>query len=375
LDFSAITGSVYDGYFLDLYLNVGGKCIFFNGTGALFSIKFDTIIGSSYNDHVFHVYCGPGTSWINCYAENCPTGKVGYRLAGYVHMYSCNGVNVGAYWGAFGSNTSGTDGFQSDFSFTDYPDVQLYNCNVENFSTTGIQLVGPVRGFRFVGGSFVKTGSTAYNSIITFVGGGTSNAIVQISPGIVILGTGVPNGGGSLTNAYVRAIVNIPMFEFSGQMIANGITGYYADVIGGLYPWITQSGKSDVYGDMAMFVNAITPRRLSMQMVRYATPAALTPVGAGQAIDVTGYTKVTVTPAAAASINQATFTQTVGAGLDYGRNGDLLIEAGNGNLTILHLGTGATGAFRMAGAANLTLTAGQVVRFCWSSTSSQWIQV
>ena len=162
--------------------------------------------------------------------------------------------------------------------------------------------------------------------------------------------------------------------DANGLLIAAGITTYYNTQFAATYPLLTTTVTSDVYSDYAQQFNAITARRTSLQMVRYAT-TTLTPVGAGQTINVTGYTKVIVTPAAAASITLATFTQTVGAGLDYLRNGDLIIEAGNGNLTINHLGSGATGAFRMAGAANLTLTTGQVCRFCWSSTSNVWVQV
>jgi hypothetical protein len=122
-----------------------------------------------------------------------------------------------------------------------------------------------------------------------------------------------------------------------------------------------------------MSYTAIAARRFSANVIRYVT-SALTPVGAGQAIDVTGFTKVIVTPAAAASITTATFTQTLGTGLDYLRNGDLLIEAGNANLTVNHSASGNS-TFRMAGAANVTMAAGQVLRFCWSSTSTQWVQV
>ena len=159
-------------------------------------------------------------------------------------------------------------------------------------------------------------------------------------------------------------------------MTAGGvITTFYNTTYSITYPILTRgSYTGDVYSDFAQVFNAITPRRLTYQMVRYSSPAALTPVGTNQAIKVTGYTKVTVTPAAAASISTATFTTTTGVGSDFGRNGDLIIEAGNANLTINHSASGAN-TFRMAAAANLTLAAGQVVRFCWSSTSSQWIQV
>jgi hypothetical protein len=377
IDFSALSGSVYDGWLSNLYLNVGGKCVYAPGTGTMFSFKCDTVIGNSINDHVFVVNCGPGMAWLNCYAENTATGKAGYRLTGGVYLYSCNGVNVGDYWGVFGQNSAATDGFQNDFPAlgNSYPSIQLYNCNVENFTTQGILVHAACKSFGFHGGGFIRSGlSTAYNSIVTIAQGVSTGGVIVLAPDYCIQGSGVPNGGAALTNAYFRTISNTGIQELSGQIIGAGITGYYSDVYAGLVPFAALTTTFDVYNDLAFNMSAIYPRRLSVRMLRYDT-TTLTPVGAGQPINVTGYTKVTVTPAAAASINQATFTQTVGGGVDNGRNGDLIIEAGNGNLTVQHLGTGASGAFRMAGAANVTMTAGQILRFCWSATSSQWIQV
>ena len=83
---------------------------------------------------------------------------------------------------------------------------------------------------------------------------------------------------------------------------------------------------------------------------------------------------VALTPVAAASITTATFDATPNTVSDYGRNGDLLIEAGNANLTINHSATGLN-TFRLAGGVNLTLAAGQVVRFCLSDTGGNWWQV
>jgi hypothetical protein len=81
-----------------------------------------------------------------------------------------------------------------------------------------------------------------------------------------------------------------------------------------------------------------------------------------------------VTPVAAASITTATFDATTNAVSDYGRNGDLLIEAGNANLTINHSASGAN-TFKLTGGVNLALAAGQVVRFCLSDTGGNWWQV
>ena len=376
IDLSAVTSEVYDGRLRDINITCGG-----DGLYALnfFSMTVDNVLSTSYNGHSFRVACGPAVSWINCYAAVAGSGKAGYRLAGTIAMYSCNGVNTADFWGVFGSNPSGTDGWQNDFpSLTDYPDIIMIGCNVENFgsiSTAGIglQTVNVFKNFRIIGGKIDRAGlSTAYVSLInswqSFSSANAQFSPVRLGVGNLFLGSGTPS------IAYLTGTGGCEYVDENNLFIANGITSYRNTSASLTYPLVSQLIFNDVYGDKAWSVNAIIPRRLSVQMVRYATPAALTPVGAAQAIDVTGYTKVTVTPAAAASISTATFTQTIGAGLDYLRNGDLLIEAGNANLTINHTASGAN-TFRMAAAANLTLAAGQVVRFCWSSTSSQWIQV
>ena len=376
IDLSAVTSQVYAGRLRDINITVGGDGLYATN---FFSMTVDNVYVTSYNGHSFRVACGPGVSWINCYAATAGTNKAGYRLTGIIAMYSCNGVNTADYWGVFGSNpTSGTV-FQNDFpSVTDYPDIVMIGCNVENFgsiSTSGIGLSteNAYRNFRIIGGKIDRAGlSTAYVALISsyqaFVVNSGQSSPIKLAPGALFLGTGTPSVG------YLAGTGQCEYVDENGLFIGTGITSYRNTQFSLTYPLLTQLSYNDIYGDKAWAVNAITPRRLSVQMLCYASPAALTPVGTNQAINVTGYTKVTVTPAAAASISTATFTTTIGAGLDYSRNGDLLIEAGNANLTINHSASGAN-TFRMAAAANLTLAAGQVVRFCWSSTSSQWIQV
>jgi len=207
-------------------------------------------------------------------------------------------------------------------------------------------------------------------------GGLQAGAPAFINVGAVFKGSGVPNGGAALTNAYLYAKAGQPVFvDQNGAWQLNSITAFYSDIYAGSVPITTIRATNDIYQDSALSLSAVTARRLSVQMLRYAT-TTLTPVGAGQAIDVTGYTKVLVTPAAAASITTATFTATIGGGVDYLRNGDLIIEATNANLTINHTARGgAANTFVLTGAANLTLAAGQIVRFLRSETGSQWQQV
>jgi len=375
IDFSTVTGQVYDGAIERLRVNAGSDAIY---APNFFSMTVNSVFVSSVNGHGFYISCGPSVSFINCYAVSVGTGKAGYRLLGGIYLYSCNGMDGGDWWGVFGKDPAATDGFQNDFPTiaVNFPSIHLFGCNVEYFEKGGILIHEAFPNFEMIGGGFNRTAkTTAYTSALMWRKSSTrSGNAIRLSLDYIDLGTGVPNGGAALTNAYFYAVSPAVgrVIDYSGSTAS--LPGVYADIVAGLYPFITQFSASDVYNDNCMTFNAISPRRTSLQMVRYAT-TTLTPVGAGQTINVTGYTKVIVTPAAAASINLATFTSTVGAGLDYLRNGDLIIEAGNGNLTINHLGSGASGAFRMAGAANLTLTTGQVCRFCWSSTSNVWIQV
>jgi hypothetical protein len=209
--------------------------------------------------------------------------------------------------------------------------------------------------------------ATNYSAIINcFTGSNGGTEPVRLGIGALFLGGGTP----SLANLYSSGQASY--FDTNDQFYVSGITSFKQSAT--IYPILRQWVAGDIYGDNAHYFSAISPRRNSVQMVRYAEPAALTPVGAGQAIVVTGYTKVVVTPAAAASITTATFDATPNTVSDFGRNGDLLIEAGNANLTIIYSASGAN-TFRLAGGVSLALTAGQVVRFCLSDTGGNWWQV
>lgn len=372
IDFSSITGQVYLGELKNLYLESGSDGLY---APLFFSMVVQNVSSLSYNGHSFRVACGPGVSWISCYAVQAGVGKAGYRLNGIVNMFACNGVNLADYWGVFGNDLASADGFQSDFATDDYPDINLYGCNIEYFGSLttdgeGIRVQNNYRSFNVIGGKIDRFElSTNYSALIhcrKSSNGGTEP--VKMSFGSVFLGSGTPS------KAYLYSDTGARFFDQSDSLYQVGVTSFkQASVV---YPLMRQWVAGDIYGDGAHYFSAISPRRLSVQMVRYALPDALTPVGLNQVIDVTGYTKVTVTPAAPASIYKAVFNSTPNTVSDYGRNGDLIIEAGNANLTIVHLALGTGNqTFYLAGGANLTLLAGRVVRFCYSSTANQWIQV
>lgn len=370
IDFGNITGQVYLGELKNLYIESGDDGFY---APHFFSMVMMNVSSLSRTGHSFRVACGPGVNWIGCYALECGPGKAGYRLRGGILMNACNGLNEGDFWGVFGSNPSNLDGFQNDFDDNDFPDITLLNCNLERWGslTTGgeaVRVVNTYRTFTFLGGKIDRFDlATNYSAIINcFTGSNGGTEPVRLGIGALFLGGGTP----SLANLYSAG--QAFYFDTNDQFYTGGITSFKQGAT--VYPILRQWVAGDIFGDNAHYFSAISPRRNSVQMVRYAEPAALTPVGAAQAIVVTGYTKVVVTPVAAASITTATFDATPNTVSDFGRNGDLLIEAGNANLTINHSASGAN-TFKLTGGVNLALAAGQVVRFCLSDTGGNWWQV
>ena len=370
IDFSNIFGQVYLGELKNLYIESGDDGFY---APRFFSMVMMNVSSLSRTGHSFRVACGPGVNWIGCYALECGPGKAGYRLRGGILMNACNGLNEGDFWGVFGSNPSNLDGFQNDFPDNDFPDITLLNCNLERWGslTTGgeaVRVVNTYRTFTFLGGKIDRFDlATNYSAIINcFTGSNGGTEPVRLGIGSLFMGGGTP----SLANLYSSG--QAFYFDTNDQFYTGGIISFKQGAT--IYPILRQWVAGDIFGNNAHYFSAISPRRNSIQMVRYAEPAALTPVGAAQAIVVTGYTKVVVTPVAAASITTATFDATPNTVSDFGRNGDLLIEAGNANLTINHSASGAN-TFKLTGGANLALAAGQVVRFCLSDTGGNWWQV
>ena len=370
-------GTTYNGTFDCLYL-ISGDTSFYGGSGSIFfSCEVNNVVFGSYSGHGIHTDNGPAANFRGCYGLFAGAGKALYRMAGNVHLDGCNGGNDPGYdwWGVFGNDTASADGFQADFATADYADVCMVGCNIEYFASRlagaggGLRFQTQLRGFQFIGGKFDRSAlSTAYVAVIQARAGMIAGqTALNLSPAWFQPGAGTPS------LAHIYADTTAYFCDANGQIAQGGTTTY--KVGANTYPMITSTVAEDVYLGTAQQQNAISPRRLTVQMTRYKT-VTRTPVGAGQAIDVTGYSKVIVSPAAAASITTATFTATVGADLDAERNGELVIEAGNANLTINHTARGgAANSFVMTAGANLAMAAGQIVRFLRSETGSQWQQV
>ena len=373
LDFSPVTTQVYLGELRNLYLQSGGDGLY---APAFFSMNVIGVSSYSYNGHCFRAQCGPAVAWTGCYALSCGTGKAGYRLAGTINLSSCNGLNAGDYWGVFGNDTTSTDGFQSDFAANDLPDIVITACNIERFGSIttggeGIRVQNAFRNFTVLGGKIDRTAlTTAYSAMIhcrASSNGSTQPARLRF--GSVFQGTGTPS------NAYLYSDGAATFMDESDAFYIAGITSFKNGST--TYPLVRQWVSGDIYGDNAVYFSAVSPRRLTQQVRNYAT-LNITPSGSNQTQDVTGYSKLVVTPAAPTSIQKFTFNATPNAVFDYGRNGELIIEATNGNLTLIN-GYAAADGMSLIGNANITLTQGQVIQLIRTNNYlpglAGWVQV
>lgn len=389
---SGFVGQVYQSEFSNLSILSGGTSFLAPGATSnpqFFSNHVRNVYAESVTGHNFHIWSGPGNSFTSLYAGKVPAGKAGYRMTGAVTLINCNGLNDGDVWGAFGSYPSGSDGFQGDFGDVDYPGLTFLGCNVERFGSLttngiGIRVCQVYRHFDFIGGTFqrfdsdIPLGVGSYKAIVSAeFGSMVAHSPIRLAPDSVFI-RDVISGDGTNTpsQAHLYGVNNAHFEDVTGIFAGEGIVSYRVAADGPFdYPINRTSLSNDVYGGYAYAPHAVSPRRLTVQHMRYATGSALTPVGANQAIDVTGKTKVVVTPASAASVSTATFTATPGNNAtDYGRNGDLIIEAGNSNLTLKHSASGSN-TLHLSGGVDLTLAAGEVVRFTRSEAGGNWWQV
>lgn len=366
IDLSATTSQTYNCTFRNLYLVAGAQAMLIPNC---FSTIFDSVFGSSINSHAFQVLCGPAVSWINCYAGSAGAGKAGYRLTGSIRMYSCNGINSGDYWGVFGCDPAAADGFQNDFVLS-YPDIVLEGCNVEAFSVTGVYIQAPYIKFEMRGGAFTRALAGTYHSLLRVLRGsnGTGNYVVLDSVRALISG-GAATGSPLYSDAQDYLLVKGPM------SLLGGITGMYCVSFAAIRPALNELVTNDIFGDTAINYTAAKIRRLTAQTIRFdeLIPASLT-----TAPDVTGKTIVRTANAGATSIQQFTFTQTIGN--DFGRNGFLIVNVEDTNTTFLHNFASSFG-MRLYNGANYLAQKGDTLVFVWSVwytvgvQRSGWIQI
>jgi hypothetical protein len=275
IDFSAVTSQVYGGELKNLYLQAGGNAFHSVGASAsnFFSMNVDGVFAYSYNGHCFLAGCGPAVSWRNCYALTAGTSKAGYRLAGVISMYSCNGVNTADFWGVFGCDTAASDGFQTDFPFTDFPNVEMIGCNVENFASgagaataSGILLHNSYRNFVMEGGKIDRSGlSTGYHSIIRARRAPNSAGNpIALNPGSFFIGSGTPSG------AYLYSdVFNTYFLDKGGALAVAGVTTWKDNT--STYTIPKPKFVHDTSGETSAYWYGIQSQRLSVNMMRFET--------------------------------------------------------------------------------------------------------
>jgi hypothetical protein len=211
---------------------------------SLYSSVLRDIYGSSIKNHAFHFQANICTTMQGLYAGVCGTDKAGYRIAGSVRMYGCNGVTTNdGYWGVFGSNTALTNGFQTDFSFTDYPDIHLMSCNLEGWSKGAVVVVNSFQNFIIDGGTISRALANDYHSTIHVWAQGLGSASTSIelngvkalfSPVLVATGVGtitISGGAGvgtfSTSQAGVVAVGDYIEIDGASYLVSafNGTTG------------------------------------------------------------------------------------------------------------------------------------------------------
>lgn len=377
IDLSPTTTDVFNGSFENMDIFSGSECIFAPMSCGLFSFSFEGINGNSYNGHTFRAHCGNTVSWRNCYAASAGSGKAGYRLSGNITMHSCTGVNNADYWGVFGSNTAGTGGsgaFATDFASTSYPDIHLYDCNIEAYAVNGVWAVQQVQDFHFYGGTISRVAlATAYHSDVrqSLQALGVSQIGCTFEGTRVFLGAGVPSGAHLYTDS------GGVFYENGALWSGAGVTTWFDANVALSYQLMTLIKSGDVFQSIAFRHNALNPRRITAELLRFKE---LTPATGTTAPDATGYTMVKTANATATSIDRFTWTTTFGIDSDTSRNGFLMLMVEDELTTLTH-GTATTGGLRLRDRASYQCRRGDVFLFVMASrdldgtTRNVWVEV
>ncbi len=373
-DFSPTTSEVYNGQMERIYIQCGSDGIY---APRLFSFEFNSINVNSTGGHCFRVMCGPSVSFRNCYAASAGTNKAGYRLGGCIRLYSCNGVNDAQYWGVFGSNPDSGTAFASDFSGSDYPDIELHGCNVEEFKVCGIQIERAARNFYMHGGVLNRAAlNTDFHSYFRAIESSAINAMHTFDCVTVFTGGGdpaAPTGALFYTDGSGFAL------DRGGGLAAGGITKQY--VVGAEIEYtIPVSGQlvGQQYSQVAerhsaLYVDQLTAGLLRFNEYALTTSGTVTP-------DVTGYDIVRVQNSGACTINGFTFTEGYLSGSVPGtRNGRLIVKIEGTTSPTLKHNTAAKGGLRLLAGVDIKPAKGDVLEFVHSyyydGTHEGWIQV
>ncbi len=378
--FGNITEQVYLGSLKHLLIYSGNSCIYAKGNGSnsnYFSMHMQDVACYSHNGHSFHIRSGPGNTFQGLYALRAGPGKAGYRMAGAVHLDSCNGVNEGDFWGVFGNDPTDTPGFGDDFGGNDFVDLTLTNCNIEEWSSltntgSGIVFHNGVRSFTMNGGKFDRSrpGLTAlipqcHSIVRARLGPNNPGNPIDLRPSSVFLGS--------------TTFTATALFSDTGGMFVDGIGAFLAVGIttfrqGALdYPLPYKKLTNDRFQNYSFFESSSEARHFTANVIRFRESTVAT-TGSNLNVDVTGFTRVKMTAGSATSVNRFSFLVTPGLlAEDYLRNGELIVEATTANVTLNHNQAG-TGKLILSGNASRTLAAGDIVRFMWRESDSAWVE-
>jgi len=374
IDFSKVFGEVYLGEFKNL-------CIF-AGDDGIYSIRFfsmvvDNVSAASYRGHSFRVACGPAVSWRNCYALRTGPGKAGYRLAGTIAMYSCNGLNEGDYWGVFGCDPSAADGFEKDFPERNYPDVTLISCNVEDFcSRVGSEKASAIviheafRQFTMLGGKLDRNNPvTPYHSAIRCRRGASVPGVpIRLGPGSVFPGKGVP------TASFLYSDIQAFFVDETGFMSAIGINTWRE---GGIdYPVVATKIVHDMYGQSAMHFSALSTDRLSARALRF--DEAILVAGPAGTLQSAGHSLITTANTSPKTITALSLETPGRSDPVQSQNAMMIVRVDDEHTTFKHLHGGPDG-MRLKASADYKARKGDVLLFMRSNfydgVAPGWVQI
>ena len=380
LYFGNISNQVYLGALERLLIYTGNTCIYARGNGTnsnYFSMHMQDVSCYSVSGHSFHIRSGPGNTYQKLYALRCGPGKAGYRMGGMVHLDGCNGLNEGDFWGVFGNDPTATDGFQGDFDGNDYIDLTLTNCNVEEWASlsnvgSGIVFHNGIRSFVMNGGKFDRSRPAlvaaipqCHSIVRCRRGPNVPGQAINLRPGSVFL------GGTTFTGAALFSDTGGIFTDDIGSFNVIGITTFTQS--GLAYPLPYKNMSNDKFQNYSYFQSSFEARHLVVNELRYKELNSTT-TGSNLTVDVTGYSRTKLSQASASSVNRFTFGITPGIiAQDYLRNGELVVEAVNANVTLNHNQSGH-GKLILAANVSRTLLPGEIIRFIWRESDQAWVE-
>lgn len=150
------------------------QCLAVDGNGVHLGAEFSTALknvwAQSQTMHSFFLQGGNTTLLEHCYAFGCGPDKAGYRILGTAQLNSCNAINFGGsiYRLGAASATGGAADANDPYTGNSIANVQLINCNMENFTKYAIR--GSFQGYVSIMGGKIAPNTTSYVAFTRFDG-------------------------------------------------------------------------------------------------------------------------------------------------------------------------------------------------------------